>query len=236
MFYDINYFVSESKPPLQIPLSELGIPTAHEDALRLKVWTVISNTVSLDVHNHMTSIDDRPYSIMRKTGPLLNPGPDDVPAHPLVMEAARRIYHGLLAPAAEYFGEALYPMPNRYAVTGHLHVPGDGAGESHLDYYPSVNVYLSGHEGEGDLLIAKTPGKKTMAEIRQDAYRISPIDESAIFFDGTQHSHYVEELPNSLHFSRVSMNCTYWRYREPDNPLHRRHVDAAEVMAYASRT
>lgn len=231
--YAINIAMSELRPPEQISLRDFGVTTAEQDMLNLQIWTLIHATVSLDTHSHTTSFDDRPYSIMRKTGPILNPRPTDAPPHPIIAECVGNLYRTVLEPTKEYFSADLHPMPNEYAAVGHIHAPGDGPGESHLDYYPSANLYLN--DSEGDLLIAKNPDAKSIDDITRDAYRIHPIAGTIVLFDGTRRPHYVEAIPETSRYSRGSMNFTYWRDVEPSDPPHRRHVDASLVLSASAQ-
>jgi hypothetical protein len=219
------------KAPVQRSLHDLSLPTpVSEILMRLKVWTLLQSRESIDQHNHQTSLDPRTHSRMYKTGPLLNLREGDRPVHPLVTEVVQMLYASLLEPTVEYHEAELYPMPNEYAAIAHMHTRHDGPGEGHVDYYPSTNLYLYAEpDGGGDLLIAKDLNARSLEEIARDAYRIRPTSGTFVLFDGTRRPHFVE--PITSHEVRLSLNFTYWRDRQPDNPPHRRHVPRELVLA-----
>ena len=152
--------------------AEIGLSISQQEITRLGAWIARNSVHQRAPHIHSTSRDSRDHSWLRKTKPLLVPSeftpPEDVAG------LVRDLYDALHEPMQQFIRAPLEKITTRYAASGHTHLPGDDAAEGHLDYYPSANFYTGRTNRGGKLLVAQTASPRSVEQIREEAYDVTP--------------------------------------------------------------
>ena len=219
--------MTEFKQPKQLRFEEINLSISKHDRALLSFWIAHEAKLQRVTHIHSTTKDSRDFSHLRKTFAPLHNGADTTP--PRIADLISEMYEAAKEPTAAYLGVPLESLRTKYATAAHLYLPGDEAGEGHVDYYPSTNFYFDKPSEGGQLLIAGTDTPHSIEEIRANAYRVTPEPGTLVLFEGCLLPHFVEAIPTTATGFRSSINTTYFDGQKPTidyrHPRHNRWAD-----------